>query len=485
MVSGDYAPSVVDYWIGVLLQVTAEEVNRNGARPTIISRNVYIAVSSMYQAWAAYDGNAVGTEFGSEFRRPLAERTESNRATAISYAAYRGMLSVYDQPADATVLRSAMVAKGLDPDSTSTDPSTGTGVGNRAAAAVIASRRHDRSNQFGDEAGSNGTSYSDTTGYVALNTETTINDPDHWQPIRFTFPDGTSKVPGYLTPHWGKVKPFALVQPDQFRPAGPPKVGSRELALDVQQVVHENANLSLEKKAIVEFMRDGPQSTSQSGQWLTFARIVARRDQHDLDTDMKMYFAMAAVGLDAFIASWEAKRYYDSSRPWTLVRHLYAGGRLLGWGGPGRGTITLPTDRWHPYSPAPFVTPPFPGFVSGHSTVSGATARLLELFTGSDIFGHHEDWTVGSLTEVGFPCNAIQQVEGRPVPPTDLECRFTLAFPTFTSVAEMAGISRIYGGFHIQTDNIEGLAMGRKIALHHWPIIQSYFTGGARNGIGT
>jgi hypothetical protein len=92
------------------------------------------------------------------------------------------------------------------------------------------------------------------------------------------------------------------------------------------------------------------------------------------------------VGLDAFITSWEATRFYDSSRPWTLVRHYHAGGRVFGWGGPGKGTVTLRASSWHPCSPANFVTPPFPGFVSGHSTVSAASARTLELFTWSDYF---------------------------------------------------------------------------------------------------
>ena len=115
--------------------------------------------------------------------------------------------------------------------------------------------------------------------------------------------------------------------------------------------------------------------------------------------------------------------------------------------------------------------------MSGHSTVSGGSARILELFTGSDYLGLTVDWQAGSLTEEGFPCYTSQQVEGQPLPAANLECRVLLRLPTLTSVSEMAGISRIYGGFHIQADNVAGLVMGRKIAQHHWPIIQSYFAG--------
>src|SRR4029078_11640116 len=49
------------------------------------------------------------------------------------------------------------------------------------------------------------------------------------------------------------------------------------------------------------------------------------------------------------------------------------------WAGPGKGVMTLPAEQWHPYSPATFVSPPFPGYVSRHSTVSGACARRIEL----------------------------------------------------------------------------------------------------------
>ena len=48
-----------------------------------------------------------------------------------------------------------------------------------------------------------------------------------------------------------------------------------------------------------------------------------------------------------------------------------------------------------------------------------------------------------------------------------------------TKTAELAGISRVMGGYHIQADNIEGLALGRKVAQFEWPRIQAYFDGTA------
>jgi hypothetical protein len=224
-------------------------------------------------------------------------------------------------------------------------------------------------------------------------------------------------------------------------------------------------------------MRDGPRSTGQSGHWLRFAQAVSRRDKQDIDQDVKLFFAVGNVAFDAFIAAWETKRYYDSSRPWTLVRHYYAGKKIKGWAGAGKGVITMPAEDWHPYSPLTFITPPFPGYVSGHSTVSGACAKMLELFTGSDKFGETEQRKAGDLTEPGVECKIMQMRDGKiPLDP-NLTCDVGLKLPTFSATAEMAGISRVMGGYHIQSDNIEGLKLGRKIAEFVWPIIQSYFDG--------
>src|SRR5687767_7111099 len=101
------------------------------------------------------------------------------------------------------------------------------------------------------------------------------------------------------------------------------------------------AGLTLEQKTIVELMREGPRSTGQSGHWLQFAQDVSRRDRHDLDRDVKLFFAVANVVMDAFIACWEAKRFYDTSRPYWWVRTQYKGHRIAGWGGPGKGTIEM------------------------------------------------------------------------------------------------------------------------------------------------
>ncbi len=464
--------------LDLMLEASGNEVDRVGARPTILARQMAIVVTSMYDAWAAYDAKAVGTRFGGKLRRPAEERTDANKKKAMAYAVYRSLLYVYAD--DAKWITEQMRKFGIDPDDNSTDPSTPQGIGNVTAAAVIEWRRHDGANQHGDEVGSSGKPYSDYTYYRPANTAEKCVDPDCWQPIYFDNPKGQGKVLlSFLTPQWYRVKTFGLKRSDQFRPGPPPKVGSEQLKKEVDECIAVNGNLSTEQKAIVEFMRDGPRSTGQSGHWLRFAQDVSRRDRHSIDQDVKLYFAVANTALDTFIACWDVKRYYDSSRPWTLVRHYYKGETIKGWAGPGKGVTTIPAEQWHPYSPRIFVTPPFPGYTSGHATVSGGCAKTLELFTGSDKFGEVEKRKAGSLTEEGYDCKFMQMVDGKLPKDLKLTCDVALKLPTFTATAEMAALSRLWGGYHIRSDNEAGLKHGQQVAKYLWPIFQAHFDGTA------
>lgn len=472
------AASPASDWLDVALEATAREHERNGPRPTVGSRMLGVFVTCMYDAWAAYDPKAVGTRLGDTLRRPVAEHTVANKAVAVGYAATRALLDLF--PEDEKWIAAEAKKRGVDVADKTTDPAKPAGVGNAAAAAVIAFRKTDGANQHGDEVGGDGKAYSDWTFYKCVNTADKINNPDCWQPIAFDDGKGGKVTPGFLTPHWYRVKPFALDRADQFRPGPPPLVGSKQLKAEVDDVLRYNASLTVEQKAVVEFMRDGPRSTGQSGHWLRFAQQVSRRDRHTLDQDVKLFFTVGNAAMDAFIAAWESKRYYDSSRPWTLVRHYYKGEKVRGWGGAGKGVVTLPAEDWHPYSPLTFITPPFPGYVSGHSCVSGCCAKVLELFTGSDTFAVVERRTAGELTEPGVKCELMQMVDGKAVIDPKLTCDVALQLPTFSATAEMAGLSRVLGGYHIQSDNTAGLKLGRQVAEHVWPKAKAYFDGTAK-----
>jgi Domain of unknown function (DUF6851) len=153
--------------------------------PTVAARALAMVHASIYEAWAAYDHKAVGTRLGGSLRRPPAERTLANKNTAISHAAYRTLVDLF--PDRGGAFDALMASLGYDPADTSigTHPA---GVGNQAAAAVLAYRAGDGANQADG--------YADTTGYRPVNTPDEVLDADRWQPLRL--PSGT--VQAFATP---------------------------------------------------------------------------------------------------------------------------------------------------------------------------------------------------------------------------------------------------------------------------------------------
>ena len=443
------AENVAYKWGQMALLATAKDTERFNPRPTITSRYLALIFVSMFDAWSKYDQKATPVYLQNVERRHSKEQTLRNKEIAISYAAFRTINEYYYSDKD--LFADFMVEMGLDPHNESLDPNTPIGIGNLAAKAVIEARKGDGSNQYGEEEGSNGESYFNYVGYQPLNSADETTDPNRWQPKYFSDGKGGTFAPECLTPYWYKVKPISLESADQFRPGPPPMIGSEILEKEVKEVIELQANLTDYQKALVEFMRDGPQSVQQAGHWLKFAQDVSRRDNHTLDEDVKMYFYNQVVAMDAFIASWDSKMFYDYARPYALVHEYYENQKIKAWGGEGKGVIEMDGGQWRPYSPDTFLCPPFPSYVSGHSTISGGCAEALKLWTGSDDFGSSAELVAGAMTE-----------------PNNLGDTILLEFPTFTKTAEMAGISRVLGGYHIQSDNIAGLKLGKDVAKEAW-----------------
>lgn len=473
------APSAAYRWLEIILEASARRNDRIGARPTIIAREMAVSATAMFDAWACYDATAVGTRRGGALRRPADERTDANKARAIGTAVTRCLEDLF--PEDLAWVHETAKQNDVDPANRSTDTATPEGVGNVVAAAILEYCHADGANQLGDDARGNGTPYADTSGYQPVREPGQEQDPDRWMPISFANPDGKPGrvTPPGLTPHWGLVKCIGVDDPAGFRLSGPPKADSDRMRREVDECIEANATLSLRQKAIVEFMRDGPRSTGQSGHWLRFAQDLSRRDRYGLDQDVKLFFSIAAMAHDAFVVCWNEKYHFDSSRPYWYVRWFHKGRRVKGYAGPCQGTREIPAEEWHPYSPDTFVTPPFPGYPSGHATVSGACSKMLELFSGSDRFEFLAKRSAGELTEADCTTYEMQAIEGAPATDVPALRDVDLPLPTFSATAEMAAESRMLGGYHIRCDNDDGLALGRTLATAVWPRYRAYWEGTA------
>ncbi|MBV9183061.1 MAG: phosphoesterase [Acidobacteria bacterium] len=463
------SPNVVVEWNSAALQ----GVRDSKIGPPMVARALYVVHHCIYDAWAAYDATAVGTVFGGSLRRPQSERTLANKNAAISFAAYRAAVDLF--PGDkVTVFDELMAALGYDINNNATDPATPAGVGNLSCEAILRLAHGDGSNQLGNMTAS-GTPYADYTGYAPVNPAAMVPlgpeydysnlNPNRWQPL--TYFNGTTTVtPSFVGAQWSKVAPFALESGDEllsliarFGPAHYPSETYREQA---KALVAISAGLTDRQKMIAEYWANGPNTELPPGHWDLFAQFVSARDQHTVDDDAKMFFVLTAAIHDAGIAAWSAKSKFDSVRPVTAIAFLFHGHTIRSWGGPYLGTVTMDGGDWIPYQPATFPTPPFPEYISGHSTFSAAGAEILRRWTHSDTFGASVTFESGSSA-----------VEPGMTPRT----RLTIDWPTFTDAANQAGISRRYGGIHFETGDLVGRAVGTSVGEKAWLKALKYFRG--------
>jgi hypothetical protein len=239
--------------------------------------------------------------------------------------------------------------------------------------------------------------------------------PGAWEPT----PPGFNPNP--LQPCWGSIRPMVLTSGAECPPTEHPAF-STDSASDFYAAALEVYNVGLaltnEQKTIADYWSDGPVATgTPPGHWIAIVSQIARNDELSLAEAAEAYARVGIAVHDAFIACWHAKFTLNLQRPVTYIRRNIS-------------------ESWASY----IVTPPFPSFTSGHSTQSGAAARVL-----TDMFG------IKSFTDTTHTDHDL-------VPA--LPAR---TFNSFDEAAAEAAVSRLYGGIHYTFDNNAGLVCGQCI----------------------
>ncbi|MFP4635856.1 MAG: vanadium-dependent haloperoxidase [Nitriliruptoraceae bacterium] len=278
-------------------------------------------------------------------------------------------------------------------------------------------------------------------------------------------------------------------------------------------------------RALAVYWADGPSSETPPGHWNAFAnqasdqlapalRIGGDGPRVDrLEWDVKLYLALNGANHDAAIAAWGAKGHYDYARPISMIRYMGGLGQssdpdaeayhpdglpladdlievvteestasgarhdhladhegeiaVRSWippTDPERGTGRVDWIRavdWVTYQPDTFVTPSFAGYVSGHSTFSHASAAVLEGFTGSR-------YVPGGIGTHRVPARSFE-AEHAPAESVELQ------WATYTDAADQAGISRLYGGIHVEADDLAGRQLGAECGRAAWARAQRQF----------
>ena len=284
------------------------ELQRGLAAPTTQARDLFHLSAAMWDAWAAYDAKAEGY-----IVNPKATATDvtSAREAAISFAAYRVLLwrASYGANLEQTfgslnaTMRSLCYSDGF----TSTTGTSPAALGNRIAAAVIAYGRHDGSleqQHYADP------SYQPQNAPMVVSAPgSSMHDPTLWQPLALgqVAAQGLAPIPAevqtFVGAQWGHVRAFAPLPADP----GAPPIG--------------DATSASYKRAAVDVIR----ATSGAGTALVGSSPVdwnARARTSSLAADVKLYFALNAALHDAAIATYGAKRTYQTARPISMIRYL-------------------------------------------------------------------------------------------------------------------------------------------------------------------
>ncbi|WP_145386178.1 DUF6851 domain-containing protein [Stieleria neptunia] len=477
--------------------------------PTVAARAYAMVHTAMFDAWSAYDADAVSTNHQDLLQRPAHENTDANKARAMSYAAYRVLSDLF--PEADQIFDGLMAELGYDRDDDSTDVTTPAGIGNVMAAKLLEMRHADGSNQLGNSPdGISGVKYSNLTAYASVNGVGQNVVIDAWTPeyVPINATAATAdREQTFLTPHWRDVTPFSLTTASQFRPEPPEPfllvdgtvdlitqtitladqtvlpidrsligtVINPDFIAQAQRVIDASADLTDQQKLIAEFWEDAGHTSFPPGTWMTFGQFLSGRDEHTLDQDAQLFFALSNAVFDASIATWDAKVFYDYARPVRVIRELgelgligeldQASGKYMidVWTPETGATQTIPAIQFLTYqTPGSDPSPPFAEFTSGHSSFSAAGATILELFSGATQFGGEVTFGAGE-----------SRFEPGDVPATEV----TLQWPTFREAADEAGLSRIYGGIHFDDGDLRGRKLGDDVAMAVWQRAQQYIDG--------
>ena len=280
-------------------------------------------------------------------------------------------------------------------------------------------------------------------------------------------------------------------------------------------------------RVLAEFWADGPESETPPGHWFVLLNYVNDQPElkrqfrgkgPELDAlswDIKAYMALGGAMHDAAITAWGIKGWYDYIRPISALRGmadrgqssdpsapnyaadgipLYPGyiesiraGDALGgsadehvgkikfwaWRGPNyvenpeeevAGVGWIRAEDWWPYQRSSFVTPPFAGYISGHSTYSRAAAEVLTLFTGDAFFP-------GGMASFRAQRDVFLTFEKGP------SVDVVLQWATYKDAADQCSLSRIWGGIHPPSDDMPGRLVGARVGQKAFALAEQLFTG--------
>jgi hypothetical protein len=310
------------------------------------------------------------------------------------------------------------------------------------AQSEVSAEVFERSRLFGDAVATAVWNYSTTDAvghnhfldpFQGYNWEDHFDSDGDWKP---TFP-GPGKPMGGV---WGGARLFVLNAGDRLcKPPLPYSTSTTsELYTQAVEVYAQNTpTLSYEDEWVGEFWSDDLLNLtfSPGPRWLAVGDQAVKLENSNLETALWMTIKMGLALNESAIACWYSKFFYNVERPQTYINRVI--------------DSSWKPALYNPLTGEEGVTPSFPAYPSGHSTMGGAGAEVL-----GDIFGY-----AYSLTD---RCHENRtEFEGKP-----------RSFGSFYEMAQENAWSRVPLGVHFRMDCDEGVrfgtVIGRKVNDLNW-----------------
>ena len=377
------AANVITDWDEKALLVVTPAATLPGASPYPAQRMMGMVHAAMFDAV-----NSIERRYRPYLVQLPADRATSKEAAAAAAAA--AVLATIDEKTAGEM--KVALATYLAPIPDGTPKTDGIKLGEAVAARVVEARTND-----GADA------------------------PDDYRPRTTPGVYVPTAIP--ISSMWPNMKPFAIANPSQFRPAAPIALESKEWATDYNELKdyggQTSAKRTAEQTEIARFWLIGPPMA-----YHPFVRQLATAKQMDV-VDSARLMALAAVGLtDAIIAVLDAKYHYNFWRPITAIRNGDIDGNPA-------------TDReatWQPIAN----TPMHPEYPCAHCIQSGSVAGVVK----------------GVLGTADIPEIAVNSPTAPGV---------TRRWTNMTAFADEIASARIWAGFHYRFSTRVGTEMGYQI----------------------
>ncbi|AWW33095.1 haloperoxidase [Echinicola strongylocentroti] len=250
---------------------------------------------------------------------------------------------------------------------------------------------------------------------------TPLGTPGSWYPT----------PPGYFAPvepYFDTVRPFFLDSAAQFKPLAPVAF-SEDKDAEFYKITKEvyDVELSEINKEIAAFWDCNPFALQDNGHlmvgmkkispgahWMGITNIACQKAALSFTESIKIHTMVATTLMDGFIACWDEKYRSNRIRPETAIRKYI-------------------DPTWTPF----LQTPPFPEYLSGHSTISTAAAVILTHYFG-------DNFSYSDTVEERYGLKARN-------------------YTSFNQAANEAAISRLYGGIHFMDAITRGQKQGREV----------------------